>query len=71
MIEKLSKITYVFEKYQSSELNFLSEIFRDSMTSDFCEDFIPLSCKVHIFWEGHKISQNLPLTFVLWSASQK
>ena len=21
-------------------------------------------CKVHIFWEGHKILQNLPLTFV-------
>ena len=27
--------------------------------------------KVHIFWEGHKILQNLPLTFVLCCASQK
>ena len=27
--------------------------------------------KVHIFWEGHKILQNLHLTFVLCSASQK
>ena len=28
-------------------------------------------CKVHIFWEGHKILQNLHLTFVLCSASPK
>ena len=28
-------------------------------------------CKVHIFWEGHKILQNLHLTFVLCSTSQK
>ena len=27
--------------------------------------------KVHLFWEGHKILQNLHLTFVLCSASQK
>ena len=27
--------------------------------------------KVHIFWEGNKILQNLHLTFVLCSASQK
>ena len=27
-------------------------------------------CKVHIFWEGHKILRNLHLTFVLCSASQ-
>ena len=27
--------------------------------------------KVHISWEGHKILQNLHLTFVLCSASQK
>ena len=27
--------------------------------------------KVHIFWEGHKILQNLHFTFVLCSASQK
>ena len=27
--------------------------------------------KVHIFWEGRKILRNLPLTFVLCSASQK
>ena len=27
--------------------------------------------KVHIFWEGHKILQDLHLTFVLCSASQK
>ena len=27
-------------------------------------------CKVHIFWEGHKILRNLHLTFVLWSANQ-
>ena len=34
--------------------------------------FYLLHCvKVHIFWEGHKILQNLPLTFVLSSASQK
>ena len=26
---------------------------------------------VHIFWEGHKILQNLHLTFVLCNASQK
>ena len=29
------------------------------------------SVKVHIFWEGHKILQNLHHTFVLCSASQK
>ena len=29
------------------------------------------SIKVHIFWEGHKILQNLHLTFVICSASQK
>ena len=28
-------------------------------------------CKVHIFWEGHKILRNLHLTFVLCSVSQK
>ena len=28
-------------------------------------------CKVHIFWEDHKILRNLHLTFVLCSASQK
>ena len=27
--------------------------------------------KVHIFWEGHKSLQNIQLTFVLFSASQK
>ena len=27
--------------------------------------------KVHIFWEGHKILQNLPLTFVCMYCSQK
>ena len=32
---------------------------------------IILNCKVHIFWEGHKIFRNLHLTFVLCSASQK
>ena len=30
-----------------------------------------LNCKVHIFWEGHKILQNLYLTLVLCSARQK
>ena len=30
-----------------------------------------LTGKVHIFWEGNKILQNLHLTFVLFSASQK
>ena len=29
-----------------------------------------LLCKVHIFWDGHKILQNLHLTFVLCSATQ-
>ena len=28
-------------------------------------------CKVHIFWEGYTILQNIHLTFVLCSASQK
>ena len=28
-------------------------------------------CKVHIFWEGHKILRNLNLTLVQCSASQK
>ena len=28
-------------------------------------------CKVHIFWESHKILQNLPLTFVICSAKVK
>ena len=32
---------------------------------------ILISIKVHIFWEGHKILQNLYLTFGLCSASQK
>ena len=32
----------------------------------------PQGCfKLHIFWEGHIILQNLHLTFVLYSASQK
>ena len=30
-----------------------------------------LCCKVPIFWEGHKILQNIHLTFVLCSASQR
>ena len=30
-----------------------------------------LTFKVHIFWEDHKILQNLHLTFVLCSVSQK
>ena len=29
------------------------------------------SCKVHIFWEGHKILRNLPLTFDRMYCSQK
>ena len=28
-----------------------------------CSYFLVHFCKVHIFWEGHKILQNLPLTF--------
>ena len=32
---------------------------------------LKLSIKVQIFWEGYKILQNLHLTFVLCSASQK
>ena len=28
-------------------------------------------CKVHIFWEGHKILRNLPLTFDYSTYSQK
>ena len=28
-------------------------------------------CKVHIFWEGHKILRNLPLTFDCMYCSQK
>ena len=30
-----------------------------------------ITCKVHIFWEGHKLLQNLHFTFVWCSASQK
>ena len=30
--------------------------------------FIDMICKVHIFWEGHKILQNLHLTFEFWLA---
>ena len=33
--------------------------------------FSDLKGKVHAFWEGLKILQNLHLTFVLCSASQK
>ena len=29
------------------------------------------SCKVHIFWEGHKILRSLPLTFDCMYCSQK
>ena len=39
-----------------------------------CQDWLSrahYARKVHIFWEGHKILQNLHLTFVLCSASQK
>ena len=30
-----------------------------------------LICKVHIFWEGHKILRNLPLTFEYSTNSHK
>ena len=33
-------------------------------------EFLIVSCKVHILWEGHKILRNLHLNFVLCSASQ-
>ena len=39
----------------------------------FCrsEMFLAKFCKVHIFWEGHKILRNLHLTFDYSSYSQK
>ena len=59
--EKLYLPTYVVVKFIYSEK--ASKICRDLLTF--------FDVKVRIFWEGHKILQNLHLNFVLCSASQK
>ena len=41
----------------------------DYQVGNFLQPF--LACKVHIFWEGHKILQNIPLTFDCMYCSQK
>ena len=66
MAIKLLKNKYLisFKTEQMNQLNLLF-IFYSSM------QFHELSFKVLIFWEGHKIMQNLHLTFVYSRYSQK
>ena len=51
-------------------------IRRDRITMGTIDNFCPKTksifflCKVHIFWEGHKILRNLYQLFVLCTASQ-
>ena len=54
----------------SENLNFNIK-YSISISDDVNEAPSSLFCKVHIFWEGHKILRNLYLNFVLFSASQK
>ena len=58
---------------RSKWLRFYNEFFFFLRSSEFVELWFvtKIVLKVHIFWEGHKILQNLHLTFVLCSASQK
>ena len=56
----------------SRRISFSKEVKRAFYTLwPISDNFVrKLSCKVHIFWEGHKILRNLQQLFVLCTASQ-
>ena len=56
-------------KFKTKRAKSFASIARYFLISIFlgCTSY---ACKVHIFWEGHKILRNLHLTFVLCSASK-
>ena len=66
----LQDMLYDISMHNFPESRILAKLWLNDFSC--CQQGNGLACfKVHIFWEGHKILQNLHLTFVLCSASQK
>ena len=69
---------FIVFKYSKNQKKLLQISVLDSLDSDWIKSKALISTtkcfhffKVHIFWEGHKILQNLPLTFDCMYCSQK
>ena len=65
-----SSSSHVFTIHESTNLRIIFtkiSLFCFFTRKEFC---IEIKIKVHIFWEGHKILRNLPLTFDYTTYSQ-
>ena len=67
----LYEFAFKFDPFQNILLHIVTKKYYTIFIPELKALNITVQLKVHIFWEGHKILQNLPLTFDCVYCGQK